>query len=825
MLDPKRVPLDSLRRRFPLKRNFDFAEWSQVTNSDSSARRKLLIGLTLALATVALFLPAVSHQFLGYDDQDYVTDNPHVRAGLTSSGIVWAFKSFYASNWHPLTWLSHMLDCQIYGLGPAGHHLTNVLLHAANVVLLFVALTRLTGSLWRSAAVAALFAWHPLHVESVAWVAERKDLLCAFFWLLTLWSYARYVEESRAQSSVTKVFGSRRFFYCLALLFFALALMSKPMAVTLPFVLLLLDYWPLQTSTESSAQSPHPGGQRRPWNARLCRGLLLEKGPFIALSAVGCILTIEAQGREHAIASTGGLPVSERVSHALVSYGHYLWATVAPYALAVHYPHPRTTPTLELVAALLVLVGISLLAIRLAANRPYLLVGWLWFMGTLVPVIGLVQVGEQAWADRYTYLPLIGIFMAFVWCVGDWVAQPAASNTTEDRRSSRRTRLVAVVSALVGLAMAVQTVRQLGYWKDTRTLFAHAAAVTGKNTRALTMLGRAFAADGKLDEAKRLYAEALSHTADDPETHFCLGKVLDQQGNLDSAIAEFNQALRSPQFREPAHVCIGIALAKEKKYNEAVAHYQEALRLNPESAAAEHNLAHLLRSEGRFDEAVAHYTAALKDDPARAETHNNLGVLFLEKGRLAEGMTQLQEALRLNPDYTEAQCNLAIALNLQEKWQQAAELLSTLCPKRPQDPNLRYQFALALYHLNRVREARSLLAEALVIQRDFPPALDRLAWLLATDPHDDLRNGTQAVSMAERACELTQHKRPQFMATLAAAYAEVGRFGEAETTAQKAESLARDSGQSALVVLSQGIATAAKSGRPWREKLDNQTSP
>jgi Flp pilus assembly protein TadD len=808
-----------------LKRGFDFAEWSEVTNPNSSARGKLLIGLALALTTVALFLPAVSHQFLGYDDHDYVTENPHVRAGLTWSGVVWAFKSFYASNWHPLTWLSHMLDCQIYGLKPAGHHLTNVLLHATNAVLLFLALTRLTGALWRSAAVAALFAWHPLHVESVAWVAERKDLLCAFFWMLTLWGYARYVEESKVQSSERKIPGSRRRFYWLALLFFALALMSKPMAVTLPFVLLLLDYWPLQRSAELSARSPQSTGQWRRWNGKPCWALLLEKSPFIALSAAGCVLTIVAQGREHAIASTNALPLSERISHAMVSYGHYLWTTVAPHALAAYYPYSRTTSTLELAAALLVLAGFSLLVKRFAASRPYLLVGWLWFLGTLVPVIGLVQVGEQAWADRYTYLPLVGIFMVFVWCVSDWVEGQAARNKVGDKTSSRRTRLVVVAAALVGLGMAIQTVRQMGYWKDTRTLFAHAAAVTEKNTRALTMLGSSLAADGKLDEAKRLYAEALSYSPEDPETHFFLGKVLDQQGDLDGAIAEFSQALSSAQFRESAHVFIGIALAKQKKYSEAEAQYQEALRLNPESAAAEHNLARLLRSEGRFDEALAHYTAAVKDDPARAETHNNLGVLLLQLGRLAEGTAQLQEALRLNPAYTEAQCNLAIALNQQEKWQQAAELFSTLCPKRPQDANLQYQFALALYHLNRVGEARSLLAAALLIQKDFPQALERLAWILATDPHDDLRNGTEAVSMAERACVLTQHKHAQFMTTLAASYAEAGRFAEAESTAQKAESLARDSRQSSLVVLSQEIAAAAKSGRPWRVKREDQTPP
>jgi tetratricopeptide (TPR) repeat protein len=371
--------------------------------------------------------------------------------------------------------------------------------------------------------------------------------------------------------------------------------------------------------------------------------------------------------------------------------------------------------------------------------------------------------------------------------------------------------------------MAVQTVRQLGYWKDTHTLFAHAAAVTEKNTRALTMLGSALAAEGKSDEAKRLYAEALSYSPNDAETHFFLGKALDQQGNLDGAIAEFSQALSSVQFREPAHVFIGIALAKEEKYSEAEANYQEALRLNPESAAAEHNLARLLHREGRFEEALAHSTAAVKDDPARPEAHNNLGILLLEKGRLAEGTAQLQEALRLNPNYTEAQCNLAIALNQQEKWQQAAELFSKVCPKRPQDANLAFQYGLALYHLNRVREARNLLAATLLRHQDFPEVLDLLAWILATAPHDDLRNGTEAVRMAERACELTQHKRAQFMATLAASYGEAGRFAEAEATAQKAESLARDSRQSALVVLSQEIAAAANSGRPWREKRDDQT--
>jgi tetratricopeptide (TPR) repeat protein len=792
-----------------------------VTNPDSSARRKLFLGLTLALTTLALFLPSVSHQLLGYDDQQYVTENPHVRAGLTWSGVVWAFKSFYASNWHPLTWLSHMLDCQLYALKPAGHHLTNVLLHAANTVLLFLAMARLTGGLWRSAAVAALFAWHPLHVESVAWVAERKDLLCALFWMLTLWGYARYVEESRAHSSERKVPGSSRRFYWLALLFFALALMSKPMAVTLPFVLLLLDYWPLHRNLASSAQNPQSGEQPRESRTRLWRPLVLEKIPFIALSAAGCVLTIAAQGRGHAIVSTGGLPLSERVSHAVLSYGHYLWAAVAPYGLAVHYPYSRTTPTIELATALLVLAVFSLVALRFATTRPYLLVGWLWFLGTLVPVIGLVQVGDQAWADRYTYLPLIGIFILLVWGVSDWVGGQAApkklADKTSNLKASRRRAFVVATAALVGLGMAVQTVRQLAYWKDTRTLFAHAAAVTQKNSRAIAMLGSLLADDGKLDEAKRFYAEALSYNPDDPEAHFCLGKALDKEGNLDGAIAEYSQALWAVQLREPAHVFIGIALAKQKKYDEAAAHYQEALEFNPESASAENNLARLLHSEGRLDDAIVHYMAAVKDDPALAQAHNNLGVLLLQKGRLAEGIAQLRAALKLNPADLETQCNLALALNQQEQWQEAADLFKNFCPKRPQDANLQYQFALALYHLNRVREARSQLAAALLIQQDFPEALDLLAWILATDPHAELRNGTEAVSMAERACELTGHKRPQFLATLAATYAETGRFREAQAAAQKAEGLAHDAGQIELATLCQKLTEAVKSGKPWRE--------
>jgi tetratricopeptide (TPR) repeat protein len=783
---------------------------------------------------LAVYLPSLRSDFLTFDDQHYETENPHVQPGLTIKGLVWAF-GFHAGNWHPLTWLSHMLDCQLYGLHPAGHHLTNVLLHTACTVLLFLVLSRMTAHLWPSAFVAALFGWHPLHVESVAWVAERKDVLSAFFFMLTLLAYANYASTLKGQGSSVEGRNAQspKVWYAVSLFLFALALMSKPMVVTLPFVLLLLDYWPLGRlqialgpsdpvdNRTVSTRSPCP----LHWAEEKRVFLLLEKLTFLVMAAITCVLTIKAQTQFHAVVSTAGLPITTRASHAVLSYAHYIGAMFLPGHLAVFYPYDTAASPAKIIAAGLMLGLISMAAAGFRRKRPYLLVGWLWFLGTLVPVIGLVQVGEQAWADRYTYLPLVGLFMAVVWLTAT-VFERRASVDTATRGAVEKPGLPAntkvgrgVLTAqcialfTVGIPLLTLTSLQLRYWKNTRTLFEHAAAVTHHNYMAITLLGSLSAKDGKPDEAIERYHIALGWKPDYPEAHFFLGNALDQQGKLDAAIAQYQQALWFKPIQEQTHIFLGAALFKQQKHDEAAGHYLAALKLNPESAVAHNNLARLLQTEGRLDEAVEHYSAALRSDPGMAQAHNNLGVLMLARGRTADGVRELREAVRLNPNDPEPEYNLALALNQQKQWAEAAGLLAKIAAKRPTAPNVHYQCAVALSHLGKTREAMTHYASALLIQPDFPDALDGLAWTLATSVNPAFRNGTEAVRMAERACQLTSRKDPEKLKTLAAAYAEVGRFPEAVSTIQSAEAGATSSNSTTW----ESMLKIFKSGQPWRE--------
>jgi tetratricopeptide (TPR) repeat protein len=650
-----------------------------------------------------------------------------------------------------------------------------VLLHVASTLLLFSVLNRMTKAMWRSAAVAALFAWHPLHVESVAWVAERKDVLCAFFWMLTLWCYVRYA----AKPSIAG--------YLFALGSFVLCLMSKPMGVTLPFVLLLLDYWPLKRLAIHGSQST------------IYKRLLVEKIPFLVLSAIACGLTLRAQGT--AIVSTAGLPVSQRIAHVLVAYDHYLVAMFAPTDLAVYYPYQIHLPTLTIACAAIVLGLVTLLAIKNFRSRPYIMVGWLWYVGTLVPVIGLVQVGDQAWADRYSYLPLIGLFVAVVWSAFENI----------------KSRVVLqIVSVIVAGALIAATSVQLGYWKDTRTLFEHDNQVTKNNFMAITMLGSLLAKEHKYAEAMADYQTALRYSPTFPEAHFYMGDALDEQDRLDEAIAEYQQALWFKPTQEQTHIFMGIALGKQKKYDEAMAHYRAALKINPDSAVAENNLARILHTQGRLDEAVEHYNAALEIDPKLALAHNNLGILLLQKGNLTEGTVQLREAMRLNPTNSETQLNLAFALDQQQQWPEAAELFSKTVRGDLPDPKAHYEFAVSLAHLKKTREAMGQYAAALLIQPDFPDALDGLAWILSTDANPDFRNGTEAVRMAEQACTLTGRNDPVKLKTLAAAYAETGRFEEAINTLQTAKDVAAKTNRQELVNECSPMLEHFQRFEPWR---------
>lgn len=737
-----------------------------------NSRRQWWICLALAAITIAVFSPLFHYDFLTFDDQVYVTENPYVRSGLNFNSIAWAFQTSTSCNWLPLAWISHMLDFQCYGMKAGGHHLTNVLIHAVNVVLLFLLLQKMTGAIWRSALVAAFFAWHPAHVESVAWIAERKDVLSSFFALLTLLAYAGYAKEPK-----------RKLLYLSTIVLFALGLMAKPMIVTVPFAMLLLDFWPFcRMSRQSFPQ------------------LLIEKIPLFALSAACCVVTVWAQS--NAMASTAAIPLGHRLAHALASYLDYIVMLIFPRDLAIFYPYPNHEKLIAVIAGAAMLILVSTLALVWARRRPWLAVGWLWFVGMLVPVIGLVQVGDQALADRYTYLPAVGLFVMAVWSGAELAARYAP---------------VKLIAPAVLAAMLAATWMQIHYWRDTRTVFERAVRVTPNNYLALALLGSLRAEDGDVEGAMRLYHEALAVKPNYSKGHFYLAHGLQLQGKFDEAKAEYKTSLRLDPNDEPAHVFLGLLFAREQQYDQAAAEYEAALKINPHSANAHNDLARILQSQGRLDESARHYLAALQFDPSLAEAHNNLGALYLQQDRLAEGVAQLREALRLNPGNTETEFNLALGLNLQKQWKEAAELWHRLVPARPQDANAQYQFGLALAHLGKTREAMGRYAQAILLTPDFAEALDALAWIIATDPHPELRNGAQAVAMAKKACDLTARQQPAMLLTLAAAYGETGQFSEAQAAAETAQQLATAKGKSELGETAARIKIVLAAKEPYRQ--------
>jgi tetratricopeptide (TPR) repeat protein len=660
----------------------------------------------LALITLLAYLPVSRHAFIVYDDGDYVVQNKIVRDGLTWSGVKWAFDSWHSSNWHPLTWLSHMLDCELFGLNPGAHHLVNVLFHAANVVLLFLLLLRMTSSRWPAAIVAALFAWHPLHVESVAWVAERKDVLSTFFGLFALLAYVRYVREKSRAS------------FWMAVLLFAFALMSKPMLVTLPFVLLVLDFWPLRRFEFSTLPPPLAATARprrnevKAGNPQLStiRRLVWEKWPFFLLTIGSCVVTYLAQ-RARSVISLEQHPLDLRVGNALLSYGRYLLKTIWPTDLAIIYPLPSQLvwAHVAIVAVMLAVISCSVWLVR--RRHPCLLVGWLWFLGTLVPVIGLVQVGRAAMADRYSYVPLIGVFIAVVYGVQTLAVRfrfkPAA------------------LGLVAGLALAgclFSTERQLGYWRDDESLFGHAVAVTQNNATAHINLGVALEQQGRRDEALTNYQAALRIDPDSVEAHNDLANFLDAMGKPD----------------------------------EALVHYREALRLNPKAPLAHMNLGSLLLELGQFDEAMAQYHEAARRAPEDSRPHYLMGKAQLRQGRSAEAVAHFRDALRLNANDVQV--------------------------------------------------------------------LTWLARVLGADEKVEVRNGAEAVALAEPAKDLTEAKNPFVLDTLALAYAEAGRFSDAARTVQEAINISNAANDADALTAMRERLQLYQSGRPYRESF-TKSSP
>lgn len=543
------------------------------SKQETPDRTTLLIVLLLIAITLAVYWPVLGHEFTNYDDTDYVTSNPHVQSGLSWGNLVWAFNIGYANNWHPLTWISHMLDWRLFGQNPIGHHAGNLLFHLANTLLLFLVFRRMTSSTWKSAFVAALFAVHPLHVESVAWVAERKDVLSTLFWMLTMWAYVGYAKRQSVRA------------YISVIVLFVLGLMSKPMLVTLPLALLLLDYWPLGRFEPVSAK-------RQAWRGWT---LLAEKVPLFVLSAASSILTYLAQQRGGALAGVEEFPIGVRVSTSLSAYVGYILDMFRPSGLVVFYPH-EPLGALEVIGAAVVLVCVTVFAVMLR-HRRYLLVGWLWYLGTLVPVIGLVQVGAQAMADRYTYVPLIGLFVMIAWGVPDLLRVGDAETR---RRGDKVTRGVSAVAAIV-IAMLMLVARiQAGYWHDSMTLFQRAVSVTPNSSLAHNNLGTALYKQGNKDEAMEQFTEALRLNPELSTAHNALGFILLEKGKTDEAIRHLNEGLSISPDSAEAHDTLGDALARKKRLGEAIVHFQRAIEIKPEYAPAHRHLAVALYLKGDY---------------------------------------------------------------------------------------------------------------------------------------------------------------------------------------------------------------------------------
>lgn len=646
-------------------------------------RRELWLSALLFVGVFLVYGRVYWHDFINYDDPAYITENVIVQKGLTKEGLAWAFGRMHGEHtyWHPLTWVSHMLDCHLFGLKAGWHHLVSVLFHAVNAALVFVLFRSLTGAMWPSWMLAALFAFHPLQVDSVAWATERKNVLSTMFGLLTLLAYARYVRGEISADSRRRL--HRWSWYSLALVLFGLGLMSKPALMPLPGVMLLLDFWPL-----NRLRAEHV------WQA------VLDKLPFFALAAADSFMVIQGHAGMGVTQSFHGLPLWLRIENGIVSYARYVQKTIWPSNLAVLYPHPGKWPEPIVIVSALLLVAITFFAIWNLRRRPYFAVGWFWFLGVLFPAIGILQFGVQAMADRFAYVPLIGLFLMFCWGGAELL-----------HRSRNAQRLLSIVALA---ACVVLTSRQLRHWKDSNALFKHTLRVTTNN--------------------------------------FVI------------------------------HNNLGYTLAHAGRVDEAIHHYWEAVRIKPDYVEAHYQLGLLYESRKQFDEAARHYAKVVQIRPDWTDVMKQLGDSLLQAGKTTEAIAAYRKLLSLAA---------------------SADVHSAL--------------ALALASASQPRDAIAHYGEALRLKPDASDVLNNLAWMLATQPDAQLRNGPEAVRLAERACELTQRTQPRLIGTLAAAYAEIGRFADAVKAAEEAARAADATGDKSLAAKNRELLALYADGKPYRD--------
>jgi tetratricopeptide (TPR) repeat protein len=717
----------------------------------------VFICLWLALVTRLVYEPVFHAQFIGYDDPDYVTANPHVLSGITLANLRWAFVTNHAGNWHPVTWISLMLNSQYFGSSAGAFHAVNLLLHVANTLLLFLWLYGATGAKWRGALVAALFALHPLHVQSVAWISERKDVLSTLFWMLTLLVYTDYAKTGRI---------SRYFF---ALLLFGIGLMAKPMLVSLPFLLLLLDYWPLGRFAE-----------RRTFR------LLIEKLPFLAFSIASSAVTLVAQQRGHAMIPLEMTSIFVRAQNATLAYIAYIGKLFSPIGLAVIYPYDRHPSVLHALLALAALVIVSAAAILIRRQQPYAFTGWFWFLITLAPVIGIVQVGSQSMADRYTYIPLVGLFIILAW--GGWDAL----------NRLRIPPFAQALAASIALVLCAGLTRaQLRYWHDGIALFQHALNVTVANGAAEANLGFAFSEQGEHDKAIAHYKAVLKWLSPAKQNQLLpksypeataavwnnLGGSLAAIGKLEEAINAYQNALKLDPSMGDAHENLAFALARSGRLQESLIHFGDAARLEPENASVHNIYAVMLGAAGRTDEAMQEFQIALRLAPGSAATHINLANLLAKQHARDEAMAHYSEALRLNPAFVEAH----------------------------------YYIASLLFEDGRAEDAAAHYIAALQIKADYVPAMVSLAWIYATGTGKAAsEHSAEAVRLAERACQISGRKQSGPLDTLAAAYANAGRFEEAVKTGEEAFSIAKAAGENDFADSIRARIALYKTGSPFR---------
>ena len=643
--------------------------------------------LFLVVITLTVYWPVQKYDFVNFDDGLYVSENPHIQEGLTLKSVIWAFSFSEKENtyWQPVTWLSHALDCQLYGLQPGKHHLTGLMFHLANSLLLFMVFKWMTGAFWRSAFVAALFAIHPINVDSVAWVAERKNVVSTFFWMLTMLSYVYYTKKPALGR------------YLLTFLLYVLGLLTKPMLVTLPFVLLLLDYWPLKRFFYGQLSGNENGGRTKTEMPEFKRfslfRLIVEKIPFFILSGLSIVLS--SLSVQEKVSSASLVPMDLRIANALVSYVKYIGNMVWPQGLTVFYPYPQMVPAWEAIGALLFLVCVSVFAIRSIQRAPYFIVGWLWFLGTFVPVLGLVQTGLwPAMADRFAYVPLIGLFVVFAWGVPQ-ICQ----------NWNHRTIWISASAVFLLLILTTVTWKQIEYWKNSITLFEHNLRFTSNNHVAHNNLGVALDNQGRTEDAIEHYLQALRIKPDYVKTYYNLGVSLNNQGRTKEAIEYYLQALRiKPDYAE-AHNNLGVVLDKQGRTEDAIEHYLQALRIKPDYAEAHSNLGVSLDKQGHTEEAIDHYLQALRIKPDYVEVHSNLGLSLDKQGRTEDAIKHYLQFLQIKPDYAEVRHNLGIALNKQGRTEEAIEHYLQVLRIKPDYVDVHNDLGVALNKQGRTEEA------------------------------------------------------------------------------------------------------------------------